>query len=215
MTETLTFEPAGRAIPYGVEGAGPAVVLIAERGMNVAYLDALAHSLAQEDFRVLRIGSRRPADAAPSMADLAQDVVDVMDHVGITDAWVGGHGFGGSVARVVSTEHHDRVNGVLLLGVEAVPPSARIEAPEAWLDVDVHELQAAAWQVPGELSPITPVLVIQGTEDEVTPPAHGEALQASAPGLVSVVQVEGAGHLFPITHVGATSWAIEDYLDWD
>jgi pimeloyl-ACP methyl ester carboxylesterase len=77
------------------------------------------------------------------MHDLAQDVVDVMDHIGLGHAWVGGHAFGGSVARAVSLDHIDRVGGVLLLGVE------------------------------------------------------------------------GGGHLFPVTHVGATSWPIEDYLDWD
>jgi hypothetical protein len=40
-------------------------------------------------------------------------------------------------------------------------------------------------------------------------------LQEAAPDRVSVVRVEGGGYLFPFTHMGATSWAIEDYLDWD
>ena len=60
-----------------------------------------------------------------------------------------------------------------------------------------------------------PVLVVQGTEDQMTPPSNGEELQASAPDRVSVARIEGGGHLFPVTHVGATSWPIEDYLDWD
>ncbi|MFT4306818.1 MAG: alpha/beta hydrolase, partial [Microbacterium sp.] len=85
-------------------------------------------------------------------------------------------------------EHPGRVDGVVLLGVEAGGDA---------------------------LADGIPVLVIQGVRDEVTPPANGEALRASAPGLVSVVSVDGGGHLFPATHVGATSWAIEDYLDWD
>jgi pimeloyl-ACP methyl ester carboxylesterase len=187
MSDIQTFDPEGRAIPYAAEGKGPAVVLVADRGETIGSLAALAHSVAQEDFRVVRIGSSGGAEAAS--ADLAQDVLAILDELGIDHAWVGGHGFGGSVARVVSAEHHERVNGLLLLGVEGGEQAA--------------------------LAPHIPVLVIQGTDDDVTPPANGDALRASAPELVSVVAVEGGGHRFPATHVGATSWALEDYLDWD
>ena len=60
-----------------------------------------------------------------------------------------------------------------------------------------------------------PVLVVHGTADEVTPLSESERLVASAPALASLKTVEGAGHLFPATHPGETSWFIEDYLDWD
>lgn len=223
MTDTQIFEPGGRAIPFATEGKGPAVVLIAGQGLDVGYLGALAHSVASEDFEVVRIGSRRPASgaaaAAPSMHDLARDVVDVMDHLGIDHAWVGGHGFGGSIAREVSHDHHDRVNGVLLLGVEGAAAAEPTDVPDGIRDTEVVGLQRAAREAAsGEwtaLVPGIPVLVIQGTDDDVTPPSNGEQLRASAPDRVSVVGIEGAGHLFPATHVGATSWAIEDYLDWD
>jgi pimeloyl-ACP methyl ester carboxylesterase len=161
------------------EGAGPAVVLVPEQGEGIASLAGLAHSIAGEDFRVVRIA-----------AESAGDVVSALDGLGVTDAWIGGHGFGGSVARAVALEHHDRVNGVILLGVEA------------------------ADTLP-ELAGGIPVLVIQGADDDVTPPANGEALKQSAPGLVSVVTIDGAGHGFPASHAGETAWAIEDYLDWD
>jgi pimeloyl-ACP methyl ester carboxylesterase len=191
MTETQIFEPDGRAIRYAVEGNGPAVVLIAGRALAIDYLGTLAHLLAEEDFRVLRVASSGLSsedDGDVSLHDLARGVVDVMDHVGVKDAWLGGHAFGGSIARAVALDHHDRVNGVLLLGVEA-----------------------------GDLTLAEglPVLVIQGSADDITPPANGEALLASAPDRVSVVSIDGGGHLFPSENVGATSWAIEDYLDWD
>ncbi len=194
-------------------------MLIPGQGLNISYLKGLAHSVAQADFRVVLIGSRRSsADDAASMQDLAQDVIDVMDHLGVEHAWVGGHAFGGSVARFVSVDHHDRVNGVLLLGVEGEVPAAPFtEVPERFRDADVEIVQRAAretWQVP-PLAPDVPVLVIHGTEDPITPPANGEDLQASAPERVSVVRIEGGGQLFPVMQVGATSWAIEDYLDWD
>jgi len=219
MADPQIFEPEGRAISFAEEGSGPAVVLLPGQGLNINYLGPLAHSVASEDFRVVRIGARRPTDAVPTLHDLAQDVVDVLDHLGVADAWIGGHGFGGTVARFVALDHHDHVNGVLLLGVEGTAGvDAATEASGIVRDADVDAMQRAAREATGELSALAdgvPVLVVQGTEDEVTPPANGELLRAAAPGLVSVVAVEGGGHLFPATHVGATSWAIEDYLDWD
>lgn len=223
MTDIQIFEPEGRAIPFASEGSGPAVVLIPGQGLNIGYLGALAHSVAQEDFRVVRIGSRRPSrdgDAGLSMHDLAQDVVDVMGDLGIAHAWVGGHAFGGSIARTVSLDHHDAVNGVLLLGVDgtATAASAFTDVPDRFRDAEVDDLQQSVRDAAGalpSLAPSVPVLVIQGTEDDITPPANGEALQASAPDRVSVVRIDGGGHMFAATHVGATSWAIEDYLDWD
>jgi pimeloyl-ACP methyl ester carboxylesterase len=189
MTETQIFEPDARAIPYAVEGNGPTVVLVADKGLAIDYLGTLAHLLAEEDFRVLRIAAGGAAsDDDVSVHDLARGVVDIMDAVGVEDAWLGGHGFGGSVARAVALDHHDRANGVLLLGVEAGDTA---------------------------LAEGLPVLVIQGSDDQITPPANGEALQAAAPDRVSVVSVDGGGHMFPSENVGATSWAIEDYLDWD
>lgn len=180
-----TFEPDGRAIAYIDEGAGPALVLIPETGQDIASLGTLASILVEEDFRVLRLA---PLDVTADMSGLAQAVVDIMDAVGLEHSWIGGHGFGGTVARAVALGHHDRVNGVLLM------------APE---DVD------------GDLVDDIPVLVIHGTDDDVTPLAVSERLVASAPAIASLKQVEGAGHLFPVTHPGETSWFIEDYLDWD
>ncbi|MBA8815853.1 pimeloyl-ACP methyl ester carboxylesterase [Microbacterium halimionae] len=220
MADTQIFEPDARAIPYAIEGNGAAVVLIAGQGLNIDSLGTLAHSVAAEDFTLVRIGSRRPSDAAVSMRDIAQDVIDVMDHLKVADAWVGGHGFGGSVAREVAVDYAARVNGLLLLGVESADQSGGLDValiPEHLRDVDVAELQGAAREA-SDLAPLAdgiPVLVIQATEDPITPAANGDALQAAAPDRVSVVRVEGAAHMFPVTHIGEASWAIEDYLDWD
>lgn len=229
MTDTQIFEPDGRAIPYVDEGSnGPAVVLLPGRGLNISYLGPLAHALVEEDFRIVRVGPRHhstAADTTVTLHDLAQDVVDVMAHTGLAHAWVGGHAFGGTVARTVSLDHADRVGGVLLLGVEGAEQTDELNAggseiPEGARDADVDAMQRAAQDASPDvewstLAPAIPVLVIQGTEDRLTPPTNGDQLQASAPDRVSVVSVEGGGHLFPVTHVGATSWPIEDYLDWD
>jgi pimeloyl-ACP methyl ester carboxylesterase len=219
MTDTEIFEPDGRGIPYTDEGIGPAVVLVPDRGLNTSYLGTLAHMLTEADHRIVRVGARRAA--AASMHDLAQDVVDLMDHLQLEHAWIGGHGFGGSVARTVALDHTDRVNGVLLLGVEETGDRPdELGISDTLRDPDVEPGQRAAQAATPDaqwtgLAPLVPVLVIQGTEDSVFPPANGHVLQTAAPDRVSVVPIEGGGHLFPATHAGPTAWAIEDYLDWD
>lgn len=187
MAETQIFEPAGRAIPYVVEGEGPiGLVLIAEPGQDA--LGVVGHYLAEEaGFHVIRVGYRAGAGEAP-IGEQADDIVAVIDELGLERTWVGGHGRGGTVARTLVAAHPERVNGLLLLGVE---------------DEDIP------------LAPVIPVLIVQGADDEVTSPANGERLQATAPERASVKTLEGAGHLFPLTHPVETAVIVEEYLDWD
>lgn len=187
MTDTQIFEPEGRAIPYAVEGEGPvALVLIPEPGQDRDALGVVSHYLVEEaGFHVVRVGTR--ADSA-SLDERVQDAAAVIDHIGLEHTWVGGHGSGGTVARAFAAAHHDRVNGLLLLGVE---------------EEDIP------------LAPVIPVLIIQGTDDDITPPAVGERLQSTAPERASVKYIDGAGHLFPLTHPIDTAFIIEEYLDWD
>lgn len=223
MTESTrhTFEADGRAISYVDEGTGPGLVLLPGRGLDIAYLEILALDLVELGFRILRIGSRRASDDDVTLHDLAQDVVDVMDHVDLADAWIGGHAFGGIVARMVALDHLDRVGGVLLLSVEA-PGRAPEETDAAALqgaNADVARMQESALAATpeSEWTPIAavPVLAVSGVDDEVTPVTNGDALREAAPQFVSVYRIEGAGHLFPLTHPGQTAMFIEDFLGWD
>ena len=187
MTDTKIFEPAGRAIPFAVEGEGPvSLVLFSEGDLEADGLRVISHYLVEEaGFHVVRIGS---PTASASVDERVESAVDVLRHVGIEHTWIGGHGAGGSVARTFAVAHTDRVNGLLLLGVEEE-------------------------EIP--LPPLLPVLIIQGADDDVTPPAHGERLQSAAPERASVKNIAGAGHRFPLTHPIETAFIIEEYLDWD
>jgi pimeloyl-ACP methyl ester carboxylesterase len=83
-----------------------------------------------------------------TLHDLAQDVVDVMAHVGFSSAWITGHATGGALARVVALDHAEHVEGVVLLGVEAAD-GAEAEARRAMDAVlagadEAAELEAAA-----------------------------------------------------------------------
>ncbi|MGO4487860.1 alpha/beta fold hydrolase [Microbacterium sp. 2RAF4] len=191
MTETQIFEPDGRAIPFVDEGDGPVkLVLIQERDVAADVLGVVAHYLAEEaGFHVLRIGHRaEDKHDEVTLAARVEDALAVIDHVGLGDTWIGGHGFGGTVARAFAVAHADRVNGLALLAVEddATP-----------------------------LAPVMPVLIIQGSKDIETPPANGEQLQSTAPERASVKTIEGGDHMFPMTFPIETAVVIEEYLDWD
>ncbi len=186
MTATQTLDPEGRAIPYADEGEGPvSLVLIAAGDLDADGTGVISHYLAEEaGFRVIRIGSG--ADDAATLAERAAGAAAVIEHLGLGATWVGGHGYGGTVARALAAGH--AVSGLLLLGVEDE-------------------------QIP--LAPHIPVLIVQGTDDEVTPPANGERLHATAPERSSVKMIGGAGHDFALTHPIETAVVIEEYLDWD
>ncbi len=191
MTDTQIFEPDGRAIPFVDEGDGPVkLVLIQGRDLAADVLGVVSHYLAEEaGFHVLRIGHRAEAKREEvSLDDRVEDALAVIEHVGLGDTWVGGHGFGGTVARVFALAHADRVNGLALLAVE---------------ESDIP------------LAPVMPVLIIQGTKDIDAPFANGEQLQSTAPERASVKSIDGADHLFPMTHPIETAVVIEEYLDWD
>lgn len=193
MTHQSILEPEGRAVPYIEEGEGPvSLVLISGRALNGDGLAVVAHYLAEEaGFHVVRIGPRAQSgaeDRAATLRERAADAIAVIDHIGLEHTWIGGHALGGTAARVFAAEHTDRVNGLLLLGVE---------------DDEIP------------LAPAIPVLIVQATDDEITPSANAEALHATAPERASIKTVVGADHLFPATHPIETAVIVEEYLDWD
>lgn len=193
MTQQSILEPEGRAVPYIEEGEGPvSLVLISGRALSGDGLAVVSHYLAEEaGFHVVRIGPRPDStgqDREAKLRESVEDAVAVIDRIGLAHTWIGGHDFGGTAARVFATEHTDRVNGLLLLGVE------EDEIP---------------------LAPAIPVLIVQASADEVTPAANAAALHATAPERASIKTVEGADHLFPATHPIETAVIIEEYLDWD
>lgn len=245
------FEPDGRSIDYAVEGEGTTVVLIPGGSLYITYLEPLAKRLADAGLRAVRIGARKPPadpDEKVTMHDLAKDVVDVMDHLGIDDAWVSGHAFGNRVARTVALDHSKRATGVILLaagGTVAPSPEAANalkiafsqtsdadaisamayfvgdpkDAKSAWeyvkpaRDFRVGAMQRnavvgtpqAEWAA---LVPGKPTLIVQGTKDQIAPPANGEELAKQYPDQVRLAWIEGAGHLFSLIHPDETAKAI-------
>lgn len=138
-----TFEPDGRAIPYLEEGEGPVrAVLLPGRGLGISSFVTVAHFLEEAGVHLLRVGVRRNSTGGVTLHDLAQDVVDVMAHVGFGPSWVVGHGAGGALARTVALDHPGQVGGIGLIGVEA--PGATAAALDAAMTAEEDELRDAA-----------------------------------------------------------------------
>ncbi|MBP6996820.1 MAG: alpha/beta hydrolase [Phycicoccus sp.] len=62
------------------------------------------------------------------------------------------------------------------------------------------------------LAPGKPVLIIQGTNDRMAPPANGEQLAKAAPDQVALAWIQGAGHLFAFLHPDQTAKDIVGYI---
>jgi pimeloyl-ACP methyl ester carboxylesterase len=151
---TQIFEPDGRAIPFAEEGDGPvAVVLLPARGLGIDSLGTIAHVLEEEGFRTLRVGVRTAQADGVTLHDLARDVADVLDERGLKSAYLAGHAFGGALARVVALDHHDHVEGLILLGVtEPGAPEGEVAAAleTAFSDAAAVDIRDATRALAGE-----------------------------------------------------------------
>lgn len=180
VTEQI-FEPDGRAIPFAEEGEGPVrVVLLPGFGLGISSLGTLAHVLEEEGFHLLRIGVRAGGTDGVTMHDLAQDVADVMAHVGLDSAWIAGHGFGGALARTVALDHAERVEGVVLIGVETGDaPADEIAGAFTDADADDAALLGAATFLGGTAEPAFARDVLRRHRDPAVAPVQATALAAT------------------------------------
>jgi pimeloyl-ACP methyl ester carboxylesterase len=117
-----SFEHHGHRLVYDVYGSGPEVVVylhgllmdsdlnrgiaasLAERGDRVVLLDLLGHGR-----------SDKPLHATEYRMDTyADQVVALLDHLGVDRAVVGGVSLGANVALMAAARHPDRVRGLVL-----------------------------------------------------------------------------------------------------
>ena len=118
---------------YQAEGPSekPAIVFSNSLGSDLRIWDGVASRL-QLHFRVIRYDLRghglTEAPAPPySAADLARDVVALLDVLEIRDAVVCGVSVGGVIAQAVALNYSDRVRALVLSDT-----GARIGSAEAW-----------------------------------------------------------------------------------
>jgi pimeloyl-ACP methyl ester carboxylesterase len=119
-----TVDANGVKTNYLEGGDGPTVVLVHGSGPGVtAYANwrLVIPELAKQ-FRVIApdmVGfgfSERPADADYSVQTWANQVVGLLDALGLEKASIVGNSFGGAIALRVATQHPDRVERLVLMG---------------------------------------------------------------------------------------------------
>jgi pimeloyl-ACP methyl ester carboxylesterase len=100
-------------------GEGPAIILLHAFPMDSALWAAQRRPLAQAGYRVITPdlpgfgGSAVPADE-PSLDVMADAVAELMDHLGLETATIGGLSMGGYVTMAMLRRHRARVSGIVL-----------------------------------------------------------------------------------------------------
>ena len=180
------------------------------------------------DFRVVVHDHRGTARSTHSrirysVEQMADDVLRLMDALGIEAAHLVGHSTGGAIGQVIALEHPRRLRslvlsatwagpdpyfqrlfesrkGVLLgQGVEAyVRASALFMAPPAWISARLGEIRA-------------PALVIVAQDDIITPRFYSEELARRVPGAKLVV-LDTGGHGAPGIRAAAYNSAVGAFL---
>jgi pimeloyl-ACP methyl ester carboxylesterase len=114
------------------DGEEPPVVLLPGLTANANSFDGLVEAGLAPHFRVIAIDLRgrglsdKPATGY-SIAEHAADVIGLMDSLGIKDAVVGGHSFGGMLAMYIASRFPDRVQKLIILDSAAglISPETR------------------------------------------------------------------------------------------
>jgi pimeloyl-ACP methyl ester carboxylesterase len=133
--QDLHFDSAGVEIRYTVQGEGEPVVLVHGFTASVetnwgepGVIAALA-----KDFRVIAIDARghgksgKPHDPAAYGANMMEDVIRLMDHLGIFKAHIAGYSMGGGITLQAVTTYPDRFYSAILGGMGWMPPGGPME----------------------------------------------------------------------------------------
>jgi pimeloyl-ACP methyl ester carboxylesterase len=232
-------------LPYTWHGAGSPLVLISGLGgKGTSWKPFLGR--AAERFRVLTfdlrgsgLAPRLPRGA--TIRDLAEDVLQLLDKLGLRSAALVGRSMGGMIAQELALLAPERVSSLVLVSTTGrtdrhlasifelwahmaetrVPPAVRHRSSLLWclgqaaLEDDAlvrsylewkgltdrpddYAIQARACAGHDALERLGALhartLVVSGTDDRLTPPAHAEALAKALP-RAELAYIPAAGHL--------------------
>lgn len=127
-------------------------------------------------------GASRDLPGDHSMNEMAQDAIDLADHLGWTHFSVVGHSMGGMAAQQVAIEVPARVHSVV--GVTPVPATGAPLPPDVlqFFEAAAHNDEAAcgviATSLGQRLSPTMTLRVLQHMRSTVSPEVFGRYLKA-------------------------------------
>jgi pimeloyl-ACP methyl ester carboxylesterase len=138
-------------IAYEVSGDGEPVVLICGCGQPaVAWHLGLVPALTAAGYQVITFDNRgmAPSSSPPapySVAEMVDDTIGLIDHLGLDRVRVAGHSMGGWIAETLAAQHPDRVRAAALMGSCNVATAwekavTTVERDLARLDVDLPPL---------------------------------------------------------------------------
>ncbi|MER5964113.1 alpha/beta hydrolase [Streptomyces sp. NPDC002057] len=140
-------------LSHDLAGQGPSTVLLLHSGVcDRRMWEGQFHALAEAGHRVVRCDFRgfgeTPVEAAHTHAD---DVRDLLDHLGIDRAAVVGSSFGGGVALEFAVRHPGHVSALALLnsGIPGFQPSEELAA---WGDREDELIEAGDLDAAVELN---------------------------------------------------------------
>ncbi|MFQ5977772.1 MAG: alpha/beta fold hydrolase [Candidatus Heimdallarchaeota archaeon] len=134
----------GQSLYYEIHGEGSPLILI----MGIGY-DATLWSLHQipafsKDFQVIvfdnrDVGRSSHANGSYTIADMADDVVTLLDGLKIDRASVLGISMGGMIAQEFALRHPDRLDKLVLTGTSADNSQAKFDPISVWNFVKSHD----------------------------------------------------------------------------
>jgi len=139
-----TIKSNGQELYYEVHGEGAPLVLV----MGIGY-DATLWSLQQvpalsKEFKVVvfdnrDVGRSSHATGPYTIADMADDVVGLMDGLQLKRAHVLGLSMGGMIALEFALRHPDRLDKLVLTGTGAAAGRAKFDPITIWNFVKQHD----------------------------------------------------------------------------
>lgn len=124
-------------LAYYVRGKGEPIILISGFGMTMQHWDPLFIEKLSKGNQVLMIDYRGVGESTGDVKDIssdemAQDVITVMDNLGIDKAHILGWSLGSFVAQIVAEKYPNRVDQLILIGTapggkEAVQATGEIQ----------------------------------------------------------------------------------------